>query len=139
MSYIFQNLEGCRWNPGTVLKIPSDIPFAFHFMMVDLFNFHLGIETVIHNMPRIGISVAFLHDVIGNKPVTVCWDPPTPEQGIAAVMRMRSLIGSRYNLVEGNCEHPIMWAVTGQWRSEQIQMAKTGAVLVGAFAFASAI
>lgn len=121
------------------MKIPSDIPFAFHFMMVDLFNFHLGIETVIHNMPRIGVSVAFLHDVIGNKPVTVCWYPPTPERGIAAVIRMRRLIGSRYNLVEGNCEHPIMWAVTGQWRSKQIQTAKTGAVLVGGFAFAAAI
>jgi hypothetical protein len=139
MAYVFQNLEGYRWYPGTALMIPSEVPFAFHFMMVDLFNFHIGEETVIHNMPDIGVSVARLREVIRNKPVKAWWAPPTPEQGITAVMRMRSLIGSRYDLLEGNCEHPVVWAVTGRWRSEQVQAARAGVVLASAFALAAAL
>ena len=120
MSYAMQYLAARRWCPGTVLQIPSDVPFVFHFVMVEFINFHTDVELGIHNMPGIGVAWTPLDQVTGTKSVEVSWEPQTPEQGLAAIMRMRSLIGMPYHLFEANCEHVIRWAVTGEWRSEQV-------------------
>ena len=139
MTYWAQFMEDRRWMPGTVLMIPSDVPPFFHFVMVEFIDFHTGVEWAIHNMPGIGVARAPLDDVIGGKRLRVWWSPRTAEEGEAAVMRMQSLIGYPYDLIEANCEHVIRWAVTGEWRSEQVSVVKAGVLVAGAVAFAVSI
>lgn len=139
MTHWVQFMEERRWKPGTVLRIQSDVPLVFHFAMVEFLNLHSGLESAIHNTPDTGVAWAFLDEVAGTRPVEVYWEPQTPEQGIAAIMRMRSLIGMPYDLIEANCEHVMRWAVTGEWRSEQVCVVKAALLVAGAVAVAAAL
>jgi hypothetical protein len=139
VAYIMQYLEEQRWPVGTVLVIPSDVPPFLHFVMVDFKDFHSGAEMAIHNMPEVGVARARLDDVIGGKHVTMRWMPSTREDGESAILRMQSLVGRRYDLVEANCEHVIRWAVTGEWKSEQVETVQIGLVIAAAVAMASAL
>jgi hypothetical protein len=139
VAYIMQYLEEQRWPVGTVLVIPSDVPPFLHFVMVDFKDFHSGIEMAIHNMPGIGVARARLDDVISGKRVTVRWTPPTLEAGESAILRMQRLVGRRYDLIEANCEHVIRWAVTDEWKSEQVATVQVGLVIAAAVAMASAL
>ena len=133
MSYAMQYLEDRRWAPGTVLLIPSDLPSVFHFVMVEFLDCHTGQELCIHNMPGVGVARAPLDEVIGKKSVSRSWPPQTPEQGTATIERMQGLIGMPYDLFQANCEHAIRWAVTGQWRSEQVSALGVGLLFAAAF------
>src|ERR1700722_9722968 len=132
--YWVQFMERRRWIPGTVLMIPSDVPPFVHYVMVEFVDFHDGVEHSIHNMPNIGVVRAPLDNVISGKAVRVFWKPRTSSEGRAAVERMQSLIGHPYDLIEANCEHVIRWAVTGQWKSEQVTAVRTGLAIAGAVA-----
>jgi Lecithin retinol acyltransferase len=139
VAYIMQYLEERPWPAGTVLVIPSSVPPFLHFVMVDFTDFHSGVEMAIHNMPGIGVARAPLDDVINGKRVTVRWTPPTHEDGKSAILRMQSLVGGRYDLIEANCEHIIRWAVTGEWKSEQVATVQVGLVIAAAVAMASTL
>jgi len=139
MTYWAQFMEERRWMPGTVLAIPSDIPPFYHFVMIEFVDFHTGVEWAIHNLPGIGVARSPLDGVIQGKRVTILWNPPSPESGEAAILRMQSLIGRRYDIVESNCEHVIRWAVTGEWKSEQVSAVKAGLLLAGAVAIAASL
>ena len=120
--------------PGTALVIPSDVPPFVHFVMVEFVNFHTGLESAIHSMPGMGVTRAVLDDVIGGKPVRIYWAPRTPDEGEAAILRMQSLLGHPYDLTEANCEHVIRWAVTAEWRSEQVSAVRAGLLMAVAVA-----
>lgn len=139
MAYWAQFMEKRRWMPGTVLVIPSDVPPFVHFVMVEFINFHTWVESAIHNMPGTGVTWAPLDDVIAGKRVKVYWTPRTSEEGEAAILRMRSLIGNPYDLVQANCEHVIRWAVTGEWESKQVSAVKAGLLVAGAIAVAASL
>ena len=132
MMYWAQFREYRRWMPGTVLVIPSDVPPFEHFLMVEFINFHTWVEYAIHNMPVIGVARAPLDEVIGGKPVKIYWQPKTPEDGEAAVLRMQSLIGHPYDLIQANCEHVIRWATTGEWKSQHVSSVAAGVLVAGA-------
>jgi hypothetical protein len=134
MMYSAQFMEYRRWTPGTVLVIPSDVPPFEHFLIVEFINFHTWIEYAIHSMPSIGVARAPLDEVIGFKPVKVYWQPQTPEQSEAAVLRMQRLVGHPYDLAQANCEHVIRWAITGEWKSQQVSNVAAGVLIAGAFA-----
>jgi hypothetical protein len=139
VAYIFQHLEDRRWHCGTVLVIPSDVPPFTHFLMVEFVDFHTGVEWAIHNMPGIGVARAPLEGIIRGKPVQAYWIPQMFQEGEAAIQRIQSLIGYPYDLIEANCEHVIRWAVTGEWRSDQISMVKVGLLAAGAVALAASL
>jgi hypothetical protein len=139
MTYWVQFMEERRWMPGTVLVIPSDVPPFVHFVMVEFVDFNTGVEYAIHNMRGNGVTRAPLDDVISGRPVRVWWTPPTREVGEAAIVRMQSVIGHRYHVTEANCEHVIRWAVTGEWKSEQVSAVKVGLLIAGAVAFAACV
>lgn len=137
MTYWVQFTEERRWMPGTVLVIPSDVPPFVHFVMVEFIDCNTGVEYAIHNMPGIGVARTPLDDAISGKPVQVWWSPPTREAGEAAVLRMQSVIGYSYDLIQANCEHVVRWAVTGEWKSEQVSAVQIGLLIAGAVAIAA--
>jgi hypothetical protein len=139
MVYEAQFTCGRRYMPGTVLRVPASVPPFFHYVMVEWVNFHTGVEWAIHNMPGVGVTHVPLADAIDGKPVTIWWAPQIAEAGELAVSRMQSQLGRRYDLVNGNCEHVVQWAVTGKWKSEQVSNV-TGALLIfGALAVAASL
>jgi hypothetical protein len=137
--YAAQFMEERRWMPGTVLQIPCDVPPFFHLLMVEFTDYYTGAQCAIHNMPVTGVTRAPLNDIIKGKAVSVPWTPQTPRQAEAAVQRMQSLLGHPYMLVEANCEHPVWWAVTGKWQSEQVSAVAEGLLVFGVGAGAVAI
>jgi hypothetical protein len=137
--YWTQFMEDRRWISGTVLAIPSDVPPFVHFVMVEWTDLLSGVEMAIHNMPGIGVARAPLDSVITGKSATTRWTPRTPGEGAAAIHRMQSLIGHPYDLIEANCEHVIRWAVTGEWKSEQVSFIRTGLLVAGAVAMAASL
>ena len=137
MLYIAQFMEPRRWTPGTVLTIPSDFPPFVHFVMVEFVDFHTATEVAIHSMPDSGVTRASLNQAIGMKPVSVYWTPQTPEDGEAAIFRMWELIGRPYHLTQANCEHVIRWAITGEWKSDQVSAVGIGLLVAGAIAIAA--
>jgi len=128
-------MEPRQWMPGTMLTVPSDIPPFIHYLMVEYFDFHTGQQMVIHSMPETGVARAVLDDVIKNKPVTVFWVPPTPAAAELVIGRMQSKLGTPYDAAAANCEHPIRWAITGQWESKQASAVGGAILLGGAVAF----
>jgi hypothetical protein len=139
MTHWVQFMEQRRWMSGTVLVLSSDVPPFLHFVMVEFVDFHTGTEWAIHNMPSSGVTRVPLDEVIGTKFVRHYWTPSTARDGEAAVLRMQSLIGHPYDLIEANCEHVIRWAVTGEWESEQVSSFKKGLIFAGALAIAASI
>jgi len=139
VAYIFQQLEDRRWPSGSVLVIPSDFPPFTHFLMTEFLDFHTGVEWAIHNMPGIGVARAPLEHIIRGKHVQAYWIPQTFQDGEAAILRMQSLLGYPYDLIEANCEHVIRWAMTGQWKSNQVSMVRAGLLAAGAVAVACSL
>jgi hypothetical protein len=139
VAYIFQHLEERRWPSGTVLVVPSDVPPFFHFLMVEYVDFHTGVEWAIHNIPGIGVAREPLDNVIRGRRVQDYWSPETTQAGEEAILRLQSLIGHPYDLIEANCEHVIRWAVTGEWKSEQVSTIKVGLLAAGAVALACSL
>ena len=139
MMYWAQFMEDRRWMPGTVLAIPSDVPFIFHFVMVEFIDFLTGVEWAIHSMPGVGVTRVPLDDLIAGKTANVSSTPNTAEEGEEAVLQMQRLIGHPYDLIEANCEHVIRWAVTGEWKSDQLSMVKVGLLAAGAVALAASL
>lgn len=57
------------------------------------------------------------------RPVSVKRSPSTRYAGAEVVARARSRIGEdRYRLITNNCEHFCAWCVSGDGRSEQVEM-----------------
>jgi hypothetical protein len=130
MSYVWpQFMEETTWTPGTVLVVPSDVPVIEHYLMVDYSDFHLGQQHAIHNMPASGIVRVPLHEALKGKTPRVWWEPHTQQEAIAALTRMKSLLGRSYHASAGNCEHPVKWAVTGKWESTQVKNIVAGVFL----------
>jgi hypothetical protein len=90
-------------------------------------------------MSGIGVAREPLAHIIRGKRVQTYWMPRTLPEGEAAILRMQSLLGYPYDLIEANCEHVIRWAVTGQWRSDQVSMVKVGLLAAGAVALAASL
>jgi hypothetical protein len=124
---------------GTVQAIPSDVPPFVHFVMVEWTDFHSGVEMAIHYTPVVGVACVALDDVITGKLVTVRWTPRTQDEAEAAIHRMQSPIGHPYDLIEANCEHVIRWAVTGEWKSDQVAFIRAGLLVAGAVAIAASL
>jgi hypothetical protein len=139
MAYWVQFMDEDRWMPGTVLTIPSDVPPFVHFVMVEFTDFHTWEQACIHNMPGSGVTFARLADVISGKPIRVFWRPRTQEEALAAIQRMQSLVGHPYHLIEANCEHVIRWAVTGEWRSQQVSAVKAGLLVASTAAIVASL
>ena len=85
---------------------------------------HVGIATgygtVIHSSARYGsVQETDLAEFASGRPVrTVPYASPLP--GAEVVVRARSRIGQRYNLLVRNCEHFVSWCLSGQARSTQL-------------------
>jgi hypothetical protein len=107
--------------------------------MVDFVNFHNSEQMAIHSMPGTGVTKASFGDLIAGKAVKVYSRPRSHQDGSMAVLRMQSLIGHSYDLIESNCEHVIRWAITGEWRSDQVSVVRTGLVFAGAVALAACL
>lgn len=85
---------------------------------------HVGIATgygtVIHSSARNGrVTEDDLSVFAGGRPVR-----PIPYasglSGSAVVVRARSKIGQRYNVLVRNCEHFVTWCLSGEARSRQL-------------------
>ena len=137
MTYVRQNVEDWHWAPGTVLVVPADVPPFEHYLIVDFVNFHDGVQYAIHNLPGTGVLRVPLAEAIDDKPITKIGHPRSPEAGLHAALRMQSLIGSNYDLLQWNCEHVVRWAAYGKAESTQVSTVGWSFLFAGVIAFAA--
>lgn len=91
---------------------------------------HVGIATgygtVIHSSAKYGsVMETDLADFSGGRRIrTIAYSSPL--SGSEVVVRARGRIGQRYNVLVRNCEHFVMWCVSGQHRSDQLGIFDVG-------------
>ena len=91
---------------------------------------HVGIATgygtVIHSSAKYGrVMETDLADFAGGRAIrTIAYSSPL--SGSEVVVRARGRIGQPYNVLVRNCEHFVMWCVSGQHRSDQLGIFDVG-------------
>ena len=91
---------------------------------------HVGIATgygtVIHSSAKYGsVMETDLADFSGGRVIrTIAYSSPL--SGSEVVVRARGRIGQPYNVLVRNCEHFVMWCVSGEHRSDQLGIFDVG-------------
>ncbi|SFU58278.1 Lecithin retinol acyltransferase [Aliiroseovarius crassostreae] len=114
------NINNCP--PGTTLIVSK--PPVMHF------GIYAGNGRVIDNSPRTGcVSERSLEDFSNGNKVQIRDIPATPAQGIERLQQARNHLGTRYNLLNWNCEQFVNFICGGRARSTQLIGITTGALL----------
>lgn len=120
-------------SPATVIEVDCGL-YKHAALVTDVFGAD-GFPTVIHNsMCFGGVQETTWAECVQNRTYTIAWSADTLTAPFVLI-RARSAIGSRYNLLTFNCDHFIRWVFGLRPESPQL---KAWAAL-GLFACTAAI
>jgi hypothetical protein len=117
--------------PGRIRRVPIMVwPGFWHWGIEGWKLDQTGQPIMWHSIKGSAVRSTAYAEFSGGQLSEVLWTPSTYQHQVSVLARIRSIQGLPWNLTTANCEHVVRWAVQGNARSQQVEIA----VVTGLFA-----
>jgi len=119
--------------PGRIRRVRSiNFPLVMHWGIEGMDRDSNGQPTMWHAQKNDVLRCTSYIEFSAGQPSEIVWTPEAYMQGLQIIRRLQSIEGTKWTLVQANCEQIVRWAVEGRAHSDQLAVGVLAAIAVTA-------